>query len=834
MKREGFFASLWAELWRRPLARTLLIILALLYLLAAFADFLAPYPEGSEARPFAVQPPNRVHFLKDGRLTQPYIHPLERSLDMTTFEYDWREDTGRTYPLEFFVRRETSRAGRDERYVPFPVNLVPAPLRQRWGITPQASLHLFGVSDAYDRVRLYLWGGDTFGGDVFGNVLFGARISLTLGVLAALLALPVGALLGAVAGFFGGLPDKLIVAVADAVTAIPTLFLVVILSGLFNPLQVSTSATFIFLASALAVAGWGPLARGVRAQALTLREREFVLAAAALGNKRWAVLRRHLLPQILGYIVTYASVLVPSFILLESAVSFFGLGVQPPSRSWGLLMAELMGVSEAEALDRGGSITGLVALGRWWLWLPGAALFLATLVWVLLGEEVREVLDPRAQRPMRARRRVPARFISPRKPEKPPRKKAMPVFDIGAASGALFRQFRTRRLESVLIVVAVALGVAVVTAVAAFLDIGRQAEDNFIANLNVRELGLRARSEDTSTFYAPGEAPAAVREVGTADDAPVALTPADLEAAKRAAPAARHAYLRGVTAFGNAALGEDFLPASAVTAEYQAAAGLTVSSGSLLSESDFSENRRVMLITPRMARRLQLAGDPVGQRVAFTGEAPYTIVGLLPDTGEASNVREVVVPWTPAAIYELYFAVSTPDALPQARAELAAFAQARWDGRVVVSSRGASVRAFNERQRARGLVIALFASTGLAVAALNIMTLMLARVLKRRRAIGVQRSLGATRGAILRQFLGDALVLAGLGGLLGAPAGYGLLAVYNRYLSAATPAGAFSVGFSPVAALTGLALALCVGVIFGLYPALLASRVRVVDALKEV
>jgi len=408
MKREGFFGSSWRGLWRRPLARALSVVLAVLYLLAAFADFLAPYPEGSEARPFAFQPPNRVRFFEDGRLTRPYIHPLERSLDMDTFEHTWREDTSQTYPVGFFVRRETSSVGTDIRYVPFPVLLIPVPLRQRWGIEPWASLHLFGVEDPYDRVRLYLWGGDSFGGDVFGNVLFGARISLTLGVLAALLAVPVGALLGAAAGLLGGLPDRLVTALADAFTAIPALFLVTLLSGLFNPLEVSTSTTYLLLVLSLAAAGWGTLARGVRAQVLALREREFTLAAVSLGNGRRGVLRRHLLPHTLTYVVTSASVLIPGFILLESVVSFFGLGVQPPARSWGLLMAELMGVDEAEALERGGATTGLFVVTEYpWVWLPGVALFLATLVWVLLGEEVREVLDPHTQSPRRAQRRAP-------------------------------------------------------------------------------------------------------------------------------------------------------------------------------------------------------------------------------------------------------------------------------------------------------------------------------------------------------------------------------------------------------------------------------------------
>lgn len=176
-------------------------------------------------------------------------------------------------------------------------------------------------------MRVCLWGADGFGGDVFGNILFGARVSLTLGLLAALVTVPVGVLVGTLAAFSGGVLRSVLLGLADAVTAIPGVFWVLLLSSAFPATSNSTTATYLFLTAAVAAVGWGTLARGVDAQLRNLQNEEFASAATALGNSRWRVLRRHLLPNAATYIVVSAGVLVPTFILLESVVSFFDLGV---------------------------------------------------------------------------------------------------------------------------------------------------------------------------------------------------------------------------------------------------------------------------------------------------------------------------------------------------------------------------------------------------------------------------------------------------------------------------------------------------------------------------
>jgi len=399
------------------------------------------------------------------------------------------------------------------------------------------------------------------------------------------------------------------------------------------------------------------------------------------------------------------------------------------------------------------------------------------------------------------------------------------------------RQFRTQRLQSILIVVAVALGVGVVTAVAAFLDFGRYQQVELEASLFAREISVQANEDDFGAFYAPGAAPVPVREVGLVSDEPVVLRVEDLARAEEAAPSVDYAYVREFRSFSPPDDAQGFVQVYAVTQDYLAAAKVEVTEGNTLSESDFAEGRAVMLATPELARRLGLAGDPLGKEVVADDGARYTLIGLLPERGEEFGFEpEALVPYTPGpfgdGLRELTFAVEDPERIDEARAELETFARRTWGERVSVSSN--DFGAASEQGRVVALVIAAFASLGLAVAALNIMNLMLARVLRRHREIGVARTLGATRGLIRLRFLAESLLLGLLGGVLGVLGGYGLLRAFSRYLSLATQGQSPELTLSPVAVLIGLALAALVSALFGLYPAAVAARVRVAEVLRRL
>lgn len=374
----------WRQFRQHKLARFSLTILAILYVVAAAADFLAPYPERYINTSTTFQPPNKIRFLDEsGRLTRPYIHPLSKKLDMTTYETIWTEDTTQVMPIKFFVRREGIR----DKYVPFPVSLIPLALRQAWNIRPSSSLHLFGVDDPTDKVKLHLWGSDDLGGDVYGKTLFGARISLTIGILASAVAVVLGLLLGGIAGFYGGWVDELILRLVEAIDAIPQLFLLLTLSAVFYPLGLPSSIVFPLIVVVLSLIGWGGIARTIRAQVHSLKERDFAVAAKGLGATNWRIIRAHLLPQTLTYVVVVLTLAIPGFILTEAVLSFFGLGIQPPATSWGLML------NTAQAFV---GVTGLTS--RWWIFIPGVFIFISVLTWNLLGDGLRDAFDPRSRK----------------------------------------------------------------------------------------------------------------------------------------------------------------------------------------------------------------------------------------------------------------------------------------------------------------------------------------------------------------------------------------------------------------------------------------------------
>ena len=380
----GLAAIAWKQFKKHPLARGSLAILGILYLVAAFADFFAPYPERFINTGATFQPPNQVHFVdEDGRLTRPYIYRMERSLDMQTFATVWTVDTSQKYQINFFVRREGVR----DRYVPFPVNLLPVSLRQAWGIQPWATLRLFGVDDPTDRTKLYLWGSGDLGDDIFGKTLYGARISLTIGILASVVAIVLGMLMGGLAGYHGGWLDEVIMRLVEAIEAIPSLFLLLALSAIFYPLGLQSSVVFPLVVVVLSLIGWGQVARTIRAQVLSLKERDFTQAARALGANTARVISRHLLPQTFSYVIVVMSLAIPGYILTEAALSFFGLGIQPPATSWGLM------------LNTAQSFVGVAGLSdRWWIFLPGLFIFISVLTWNLLGDGLRDAFDPRSRK----------------------------------------------------------------------------------------------------------------------------------------------------------------------------------------------------------------------------------------------------------------------------------------------------------------------------------------------------------------------------------------------------------------------------------------------------
>ena len=221
----------------------------------------------------------------------------------------------------------------------------------------------------------FLLGTDTQGRDVLSRVLYGARISLSVGLISQSVAILLGVTLGLVAGYYGRWVDSVVMRLADVTLAFPTLLLLIAVAAAVSP-----SLPVIFLV--IGAVGWAAMARLVRGQVLALRRSEYVLAAQALGAPDRRVILRHLLPNVRAQVIVAATLGIAGAIMAEAALSFVGLGAQPPTPSWGSMVAD--------GRD-------LLRVAPWVSFAPGIAIGLAVLGFNLVGDVLREVYDPRSR-----------------------------------------------------------------------------------------------------------------------------------------------------------------------------------------------------------------------------------------------------------------------------------------------------------------------------------------------------------------------------------------------------------------------------------------------------
>jgi peptide/nickel transport system permease protein len=229
---------------------------------------------------------------------------------------------------------------------------------------------------AEDGEWRYVLGTDHLGRDLVSRIIYGSRVSLVVGFAAVAIGGALGVALGVAAGFLGGRTDEVIMAVADMQLAFPTILLAIAIIAVLGP-------SFINLVMVIGISGWVTYARIARGQVLSLREKEFVEAIRAQGGSQWRIVWRHILPNILPALIVVATLDLARTIILESTLSFLGLGIQPPTPSWGGMLSD-----GREYL-----------LSAWWIaTFPGAALMLTALSFNRLGDWIRDLTDPRLRR----------------------------------------------------------------------------------------------------------------------------------------------------------------------------------------------------------------------------------------------------------------------------------------------------------------------------------------------------------------------------------------------------------------------------------------------------
>lgn len=230
------------------------------------------------------------------------------------------------------------------------------------------------ISAAPSAESGHLFGTDSIGRDVFLRTFYGGRLSLAVGIVATFVSLSIGVAYGAIAGYLGGRVDQVMMRAVDVLYALPFMFLVILLMSLFG-----RSIILIFVA--IGAINWLDIARIVRGQALALKRKEFVEAARAAGTSDSKIVRRHIVPNLLGVVVVYVSLTIPQVILVESFLSYLGLGIQEPMTSWGALVSE--GAKEMETAP-------------WMLLFPSAFLVSTLFCFNFVGDGLRDALDPKS------------------------------------------------------------------------------------------------------------------------------------------------------------------------------------------------------------------------------------------------------------------------------------------------------------------------------------------------------------------------------------------------------------------------------------------------------
>jgi peptide/nickel transport system permease protein len=372
----------WQKLKRNPLARFGALLLLVFYLAVIGAEVVAPYDPYESQPDGALLPPTQIYWTdQNGNFVGPHVYPTTQGpVNIETGDRQLKVDRSKPSPVRFFVQGD-----------PYRILQVRLPLPTQFSFTDPkfdevelfpgiaGNVHLLGTAG---DGRLNLLGTDEQARDQFSRLLYGGRISLSIGLVGIALSFPLGMLVGGISGYFGGWLDSVLMRLVEVLMTIPDIYLLVALAAVLPP-GLSSAQRFLLITLITSFISWASLARVIRGQVLSIKEREFVQASRAMGGKPLYIILRHVLPQTATYVIISATLRIPSFIVAESVLSLIGLGIQQPDPSWGNMLSLATNAS-------------ILVLQPWLIWPPALLIILTVLAFNLLGDGLRDALDPRS------------------------------------------------------------------------------------------------------------------------------------------------------------------------------------------------------------------------------------------------------------------------------------------------------------------------------------------------------------------------------------------------------------------------------------------------------
>jgi peptide/nickel transport system permease protein len=352
-------ASQWKLMWwkfrKHKLAMVAIPIVVIMYTLAIFCEFFSPSLPLQRFSQYKFAPPTRIHIIDSEGKWGPFVYDLTEKMDSYTFKKTFVEDTTKKIPLRFFAQ------GNEYKF---------------WGLFP-ANVRF--IAPVKVGEPFFLMGTDQLGRDLFTRILYGGRISLSFCLVSIFFTFLIGLALGGLSGYLGGITDTLVQRTIDMLICVPTIPLWMALAATL-PRDMQPLQMYLMMSIIMSLIGWTNLARVVRGKILSLREEDFIMAARLSGASHARVVGRHLVPSFASYIIVSITGTIPIMILGETALSFLGLGLQPPVVSWGVLL------QDAQTIET-------LAHHPWLLW-PAAFIVVTVLMFNFAGDGLRDAADP--------------------------------------------------------------------------------------------------------------------------------------------------------------------------------------------------------------------------------------------------------------------------------------------------------------------------------------------------------------------------------------------------------------------------------------------------------